>query len=396
MPITPDELSNWKAGRLSVLIVGAGISGLTLAALLRRQDVNPLVIERAPNFDVAGYSLGVYPIGSRVLYGLGVHDAFMNASVPYDGYELHDGTGTMLKHYDLRGVFDAFGPFRGLRRVEMLAVLKQAVGDVPVHFESTVASLQQDADGVNVTFEGGAQRRFDVVIGADGMHSSVRKMVLSENEYAEYDTGWAAWVLWTKEALAPPDCVKEFWSPTFFFGIYPVKDELMVCFAGPKRVMLDEALGSPVDRARTMLASLDPTLSAKILALLAAEPKPFFWDLHDYRTTAWHKGRVALVGDAAAGFLPTAGIGSSMAMNDAASLGDELSRTDARYVEVALRAYERRQKKRTERAQSISRELGKMMFVESRPLSWLRDEFSKAYTVHQFAHDTLALMDSEL
>jgi 2-polyprenyl-6-methoxyphenol hydroxylase-like FAD-dependent oxidoreductase len=262
--------------------------------------------------------------------------------------------------------------------------------------QTAVERFAQSDAGVDVTFNDGSQATFDLVIGADGIHSQTRAQLLEKSEYEMFDSGWGTWVVWTKQPLAPAGTVREFWGVGNFLGIYPVKDELMICLGGPKRIALDQTLGSPADRARKLFSAMDPAIAEPVLSELRNTANPFFWDLHDYRSKAWYRGRVVLVGDAAAGFLPTAGIGASMAMNGAASLADELGRTDAKYLGSALKAYEQRQKARTEKAQSISRELGKFMLVDSKPLGWLRDEFSKVYTVHQFAHDTMALMEAEI
>ncbi len=391
-----DSLAAWKPGRLRVLVVGAGISGLTLSALLRRQGIDPLVIERAANFEAAGYSIGLYPIGSRVLHGLGVFDDFMRVSVDYDSYQLHSGTGEPIKSYDMRGIFDRIGPFRGLRRAEMLEVLRTALGDLPIYFEQAPAAIAQDPGGVAVTFGDGAQAHFDLVVGADGIHSWTRQQVLAPEEYAKFDTGWGAWVLWTTEPLAAPGETREYWGAGSFLGIYPVRDALMLCVGGPKAAISDTSLGAPVDRFRRIFQGMDAHLVDVVASLLVADANPFFWDLHDYRSRRWSAGRVVLCGDAAAAFLPTAGIGASMAMNAAASLADELSRSDATHLTLALDAYVARQKARTEKAQTLSRELGKFMLVENRPLAWARDHLAKMYTTEQFARDTLKLMESEV
>ncbi|HEY5258990.1 MAG TPA: NAD(P)/FAD-dependent oxidoreductase [Candidatus Baltobacteraceae bacterium] len=391
-----DRLAGWNPGRLRVLVVGAGISGLTVAAALRKYNVHPTIVDRASDLGHARYSLGLYPIGSRVLHGLGVHDAFLEASVGYDAYELHDGRGNLVQAYDMRGTFESIGPFRGLRRSELLHILQGALGGLPIHFSASATGIAQDDGGALVTFHDGTSANFDLVIGADGIQSATRALVMDKNEYAIFDTGWSCWMTWTQAPLAPARCIKEYWGSGIFLGIYPVKDAFMVCAAARKAVLTEQSGGASADHFRKMYAGLGAALVDPIAAALDADPYPFVWDLHDYRSKAWYAGRVALVGDAAAGFLPTAGIGASMAMTSATALADELSRTDARHMNVALRAYELRQKRRVEAAQSKSRELAKVMFLDSAPGAWGRDRLMKLYTPHQFAHDTIALMENQL
>ncbi len=91
------------------------------------------------------------------------------------------------------------------------------------------------------------------------------------------------------------------------------------------------------------------------------------------------------MGDAACAFLPTAGVGASMALESAAVLADELSRTDAKFVTGALDHYEKRRKKRAEAFQQDSRKLASMMTVESLPMAWGRDQAMKLYTLDMLA-----------
>jgi 2-polyprenyl-6-methoxyphenol hydroxylase-like FAD-dependent oxidoreductase len=122
----------------------------------------------------------------------------------------------------------------------------------------------------------------------------------------------------------------------------------------------------------------------------------FFWSFHDCRSHYWHNGRVVLLGDAAAGFLPTAGVGASMAMESAAALSDELSRTNAKRVEQALDLYEKRHRRRVEDAQKNSRELARIMFVRSKPVDWLREKLLKFYSVEDLIRSIARIMEGPI
>jgi 2-polyprenyl-6-methoxyphenol hydroxylase-like FAD-dependent oxidoreductase len=103
--------------------------------------------------------------------------------------------------------------------------------------------------------------------------------------------------------------------------------------------------------------------------------------MEDCRATQWFSKRVVLLGDSSTAFLPTAGIGASMAMNSASVLADELSRTDVEYLALALEKYVIRQKERVEMAQKNSRFLAKLMFQNSLSTSVVRNYLVKMYSL---------------
>lgn len=378
-------------GRLRTLIIGAGVSGLTLAALLRRQGESPILIERSASFGEGGYNIGLFPLGSRVLHGLGLFPRFLNVSTPLRYYELGNGHGERLHRFDFGPTMEQFGAFQGLRRHELLDLLWSPEAGAPIFF-STRATAVENRDGhVHVTFSDGTEGVLDLVVAADGMHSETRKQLLEPSEYAYHETEWACWVAWAPKQILADETMAEFWGAGRMLGVYPVKDQQGVVLAGPTVEMQRQGRDAFVRAAGEHLGQ--NATAGGALAAVAAQENPFFWDLHDCRASRWVTGRVVLLGDAAAGFLPTAGVGASMAMLSAAALADELSRTDAAHLPYALNLYERRNKPRVEAAQDNSRRLGKFMFLESAPVAWGRDQLLRLYTLDQALKDIVKVME---
>lgn len=112
--------------------------------------------------------------------------------------------------------------------------------------------------------------------------------------------------------------------------------------------------------------------------------------MRDTRARSWVKGRVALCGDAAVGFLPTAGVGASNGMRCAAALADELSRADAAGVPLAFELYERRCRKIAEANQAESRRLGRVMFMRNRAGTWVRDQVAHHYPAERMLAQIVA------
>ena len=107
----------------------------------------------------------------------------------------------------------------------------------------------------------------------------------------------------------------------------------------------------------------------------------------------WSRDRAVLLGDAAAGFLPTAGVGASAAMDSAAALADELSRADIPHLDHALALYERRQRPRVERAQKNSRTLARTMFVHGGAKTFARDQLARLYSLDRLVSDISGVME---
>ena len=116
----------------------------------------------------------------------------------------------------------------------------------------------------------------------------------------------------------------------------------------------------------------------------------YLWRMADVRARQWVRGRVVLVGDAAAAFLPTAGIGASMALESAAVLADELSRTSTQYLPDALALYERRRRRRVEATQNQSRRLARLMFLRSPRLCAVRNRALRFLTMEQLVGPLIA------
>lgn len=362
---------------LRVLVVGAGIAGLTAAQLLRRNGHHPVLIERGDQHSAAGYMLALMPMVDVALDDLGVHDRYRAASTPLDRYAVHGHTGRKLREDSMSAILDRFGDYRGIARGELIDVLS---GDgCPVTFGSTVAELTESADGVEVsvrTPSGVHRRSFDLVIIADGMHSQTRELVGAPESVDVVDTGWGGWVVWApSEGPAGPaadaEVGEEWWGAGFFVGLYPVKDEIGVFFGGPRA---DTAAGPAafVAQARRQLKDVSPRLE-RALTAVRNDPDPYYWSLTDCRALAWTTGRTVLLGDAAAGFLPTAGIGAGMAMESAWLLCRLLRQADRTDLPDLLRAYERTQRPRVEAAQDNSRQLASLMFRRSRLLAVARE-----------------------
>ncbi len=382
-------------GRMEILIIGAGVAGLTLAALLRQRGEHPVIIDREPDLHQMGYHLALYPHGARVLHGLGLYEKYMSETIPMYNYNIFNGEGKLMHAFPLEELNKKYGSVQGITRSQLIDLLLSSAREMKIHLGTTVKSLSQEENKVNITFSDGSSHPFDLVVASDGLHSETRKMVFSEDEYDYLETGWGGWLFWVDPKLGPPNTVSEYWGAGKFVWMYPVKDFLGVFMGGPVEKLKKEGIKDFAAHVKEHFGMFGGDIT-KILESDAINDKAFFWDFHDCRVKHWRNGRVVFLGDAAAGFLPTAGVGASMAMESAAALNDELSRTDAQFVEKALDLFEKRHRRRVEAAQDNSRGLARLIFIENVPLAWTRDQAMKFFTVEMLIKDIARSIDEPI
>ena len=160
---------------MKVLISGAGPAGLTIAYWLRRYGFTPTVVERAPSLVTGGYKIDVRGAALQVLRRMGIHDAVVAASTDMQGAVLVAADGKVIN--EMSG--DAFG-HRASEDLEIVRgtlcqILMDHISDAEFIFGDSIQAIAQSSDGVQVELAKHGRREFDLVIGADGLHSNVRR-----------------------------------------------------------------------------------------------------------------------------------------------------------------------------------------------------------------------------
>jgi len=380
-----------RADRLRVLVVGAGVAGVTLAQLLRQEGLHPVLLERSGQHADSGYMLALMPMVDPVLEDLGLQEEYRARSVDLRRYRVRNRAGAPIREYSMEGMLSRFGDYRGISRGELLRVLGSRGGTVS--YGATVTAVEQRSGAARVTVHDGSEHveaEFDAVVAADGLHSTTRDLVLRADQVSSYDTRWGGWVAWAAPDDAD-DLGEELWGAGFFIGTYPVEGRLGVFVGGPRT---DTKVGPArfVARIRGELTSLDPRLDAA-LDVVAQSDEAYYWSLTDRRCATWSAGRVVMLGDAAAGFLPTAGIGAGMAMESAWTLGRRLGTAAPERVLDVLRDYEQAQRPRVEAAQDNSRQLARLVFHRSKALAALRDTTTRFVSIERALRPIRTLLE---
>jgi 2-polyprenyl-6-methoxyphenol hydroxylase-like FAD-dependent oxidoreductase len=240
-----------------------------------------------------------------------------------------------------------------------------------------ITAVEEHNDVVAVGLSSGETLEADLLVVADGQHSSTRELVFGSVE--TFDTHWVIWTWWGADGRLPDTTLREYWGPGRLFGMYTCPGRTAVGAGFPVGHIAADASADTI-RSQIREANAELLAADDIAAAFVEDADEIFaWPMTDLRVSNWSKGRTVLCGDAGVTFLPTAGVGASNALRGAAALADELSRADAKSVGLALDLYEKRCRHIIEGNQQDSRSLARYMFIENRALSWARDQMLRHY-----------------
>jgi 2-polyprenyl-6-methoxyphenol hydroxylase-like FAD-dependent oxidoreductase len=330
-----------------ILIVGGGIAGLTLATALHQQGFQPELVERSPEWPAVGAGITLQANGLRVLKSLGLAAAVEQAGAVLRHWLMCDQQGGVLSDTDLVDVWGEVGPCVGIARPALQQVLLAGAADVPCRLGTAVMVLTQEDEGqrVQVGFSDGSSGEYDLVVGADGIGSTVRELALGPASI-----GYSGVMIW--RSIVPtrtPGVTDTFMillGEGCIFGQYPLGAGHTYGFGYVNQPQIHDPLQGRLERLRQRFVDFGGPVPAYLAALTHDEQihcGPIEW-VGD--VAQWRRGRVALIGDAAHAGPPTMGIVGCMAMEDAYVLAEELRM--AGNVESALDAYVARCRPRDE------------------------------------------------
>ncbi|SFW58801.1 FAD-dependent oxidoreductase [Amycolatopsis australiensis] len=325
----------------NVLISGAGVAGATLAWFLARDGWAVTVVERAPGPRTGGQAIDVRGAALDVVGRMDLGDRMRAVRTRMRGMSVVDGDGQELFRSEERtfssGRLDS-ADFE-LLRDDVVAMLLEAA-DVEYVFGDAITALTEEAQGVRVEFAGGGSRTFDVVVGADGLHSAVRRLAFGPEERFVRHLGQYLAIFPAPNFLGLEDWQVWFRHEDTGGAVYPVRDntELRVTLgfgSGPlPRLTVPEQKRLITERLGGVGWEVP-----KLLEAMAAADVFYFDAMAQIHLDRWSAGRIALVGDAGYCASALSGQGTSLALVGAYVLAQELGRAEH---EAAFAAYERR------------------------------------------------------
>lgn len=373
---------------MKIAISGAGVAGPTLAYWLLRAGHEPTLIERASDFRTGGYVIDFWGVGYRVARRMGIEGALREAGYQVQAIESVDDDGKVQARLGT-SVFRRLtgGRFTSLPRGDLAAAVYGTIeGRVEAIFGDSIAAIEEHERGVQVTLEQGNSRAFDLVIGADGLHSNVRRLVFPSGTDHEKYLGCrvAACVV---QGYLPRDervymthnfpgrQVARFTlrgNRTLFLFVFRSDDRPIADDIGTHKAILRREFVNAGWEAPRMLDALD-------------EVDELYFDVvSQVRMPCWSRGRTALVGDAAACISLLGGEGTGLAMTEAYVLAGELQRAGGAYRQ-AFEAYEARLRPFIEGKQRAAGRFISFFATRTRLGIWLRNRAMQAMNLRPVA-----------
>lgn len=365
-----------------ILISGASVAGPALAYWLRRHGFNPTVVERSPAPRSGGQAIDLRGTARTVVERMGVMEAIKQAHTGARGMSVVNSAGKRLSSMTSETMNGSGGLIAEIEilRGDLVHILYDATrSDVEYIFDDSITSIAQDGVGVSVTFERTAPRTFDFVVGADGLHSNVRRLAFGEESQFTRDMGCYVAIF-----PAANDYHLDSWELIYQIpgsrstagksvGIYPIHGNsevsAMFYFAAPHMTYdRHDVLQHKQMVARTFAG--EGWEVPKLLTAMWTAPDFYFDRIAQTHMEQWSSGRVALLGDAAYCPSPLSGMGTSLALVGAYVLAGELATAGDDYPSAFAR-YQRAMGEAVTRAQKFAESAPGFLLPKSRTQAWM-------------------------
>lgn len=323
-------------GDRKILIVGAGLGGMTAALSMKQAGLDVTLVEQSAELGDVGAGITLGPNATRVLSYLGVEEALRPwVAVPDSVGVNHVYTGEVLSK-TLRGEAqyrEQFGaPLWHGHRADIHGVLAAAAraADIPIELNKHLVYAEHDGDRATAVFSDGTRTTCDLLVGADGLKSSVRKDVFGADE--PQFTGFVAWrgLIPREPTRLEPDFLA-YAAPQKLFARYPVRQRTLLNFvAMAKSDLADDEDWTCKSTPQAALDAYEGCCD-EIREIIASAPEDacYKWALHVRKPLkSWIEGPITLLGDAAHPMTPFLGMGAGMAIEDAMVLARVLSQYD--------------------------------------------------------------------
>ena len=348
---------------MKVLIVGGGIGGLALAAFLKDSGIEYEIIEKCSDWQHQGFIIGLWDNGRDMLKKLGLAERLDHIGSRIQTYSIRDGHGKIVREYSLAHLQAAYGgAVTIIGRADIHAWLLEKCDVSKIQMSTSVEKIVAQGNEQKVTFTDGRIGIYDVVVGADGVHSKVRSLIFSDA--IESYTNWRAWFMWVENEFDVPATIAEYIEPREFIVTFAGEGKTLATMVTPLEHTVWDTEEGRIKRLEQIFKDETHLVPKAFRSMHDKDALPT--DLIDIKMRHWVKGNVVLLGDAAHAFGPMAGLGASMTMEDAYTLAAALSKASEGFpLSHALKTYEQHRKHRTAIARRVTRKIRNIMLIKS-------------------------------
>ena len=376
---------------MRVAINGAGIAGGCLAYWLERSGHDVVLIEKAPQFRTSGYAVDFWGVGYTVAERMGILPEVRAYGYTFREVRIVDERGRKVGGFSTdilrQSMMDRF---TSVPRGDFAAAIYRTIGSrVETLFDNSISAIDERATGVLVSFEHGTAREFDLVIGADGLHSTVRDLVFGPERQFEKQLGYRV-ATFEVEGYRPRDelvCVT-YTTPGRQVGRFALRCDRTIfsfLFSG-ERMTGPEPRNATERKAALHQVFADAGWECPQILQAMDQISDVYYDrVSQIRMDGWSKGRVMLIGDAAACVSLMAGEGAGLAMTEAYVLAGELNRAGHDYQAAFLR-YEQLMRPFVEGKQKSARYFASAFVPKTRVGVWIRNQVTKLMAFRPVDH----------
>jgi 2-polyprenyl-6-methoxyphenol hydroxylase-like FAD-dependent oxidoreductase len=364
----------------NILISGAGIAGLTLAWWLKKFGFIPTVVEQAPKLREGGYAVDFWGAGFDVSEKMGIIPDLKNADLNISEVAFIDERGKRrggLNYVQLKKLMN-YRAFTLLRSDLSKIIYQHLDKDIEFIFGDTIQKIEQNEDRVTVTFYSGNIRSFDLVVGADGLHSNVRNLAFgNETQFEKYYGYYTA--SYTIEDIVFND--NRFLTYNIpnkqaaFYSLSKNKAATFFIFTSPQKMSYSH---HDIEKQKEILRNEFKHAGwrcSELLSKMDTAPDFYFDVVSQIRMNHWSKDRVTLVGDACDCPSLLSGQGSTLAMIGAYILAGELKEANGNF-KIAFEKYENIFKPFTDGKQKSAQNFSKSLVPKSKLGIWIRNTFT--------------------
>ncbi|MGH8773795.1 MAG: FAD-dependent monooxygenase [Jiangellaceae bacterium] len=345
-----------------VLVVGGGIAGFAAARALERRGIGSVVVDRLAAPPAGGLGLNLPGNAVQALRSLGVGDELAERGVPIRRREYRNAKGRLLFAVDESAFWGTSVSSVCVRRSDLLDLLRAGVPADTVRWGTTVTGLTAGPDDVRVHLGDGRTEAYTLVVGADGVRSAVRRVILGDADprpallsaeswrFVVPNPGVACWTVWS--------------GAEGTFLLIPVDADHVYGYASATR---GGTIGADVEWLSSTFARFPDLVQATVTALMATPSSLYPSPVEEVRVERWSTQRGVLIGDAAHATGPVWAQGAALAVEDALVLADLLADRDD-WTHVG-EDFERRRRPRVSHVQKMTDRLSRV----ARLPTWLRD-----------------------